>query len=105
MLSIDELRDGIPFILKLGDPDGTPRNWIESLSGTTAEHWYNIYRNSDWRSLREEHAEVFRHAATQDEAERLRRSRRCVVINVDTDAEQRARTNARRAQEDGSSDS
>jgi hypothetical protein len=101
MLSIDELRDGIPFILKLEDPDGTPWQWIESLSGTTAERWYNIYRNSDWRTLREEHAAVFRHTATEVEAERVRRSRRCVVITLDAVAEKRAREHSRQVQEHG----
>lgn len=83
MLSIDELKDGIPFILKLADTAGTSQQWIESLSGPTAEHWYNIYRNSDWRALRAEHAQVFCHAVSEDEAEQFRRSRRCVVIKLD----------------------
>jgi hypothetical protein len=104
MLSIDELRDGIPFILKIADPGAAPRHWIEPLSGATAEHWYNIYRNSDWRTLRAEHAEVFRHPATEDEAERLRRSRRCVVIHVNGVAEERARNLPKPEQQAGSSD-
>lgn len=83
MLSNDELKDGIPFILKILDPSGTSQQWIESLSGATAAHWYNIYRESDWRALRQERAEVFRHAVTEDEAEHMRRSRRCVVIKLD----------------------
>jgi hypothetical protein len=83
MLSIDELKDGVPFILKITGPPGTSRQWIESLSGPTAAHWYNLYRESDWRALRDEYAEVFRHAVTEDEAERMRRSRRCVVITLD----------------------
>jgi hypothetical protein len=87
MLSIDELNDGVPFILKLTDPSGTTRQWIESLSGPTAAHWYNIYRKSNWHALWEEHAGVFRHAVTQDEAEHIRRSRRCVVITLDAVAE------------------
>ena len=83
MLSNDELKNGIPFILKLADEDGTPRQWVESLSGPTAEHWYTIYRNSDWEALREERGGVFCHAVTEDEAEHVRRSRRCVVIKLD----------------------
>jgi hypothetical protein len=83
MLSIDELNDGIPFILKLADVDGTPRQWVETLSGNIAKHWYNIYRDSNWCALREEHSEVFRHAVTEEEAEQVRRSRRCVVIKPD----------------------
>jgi hypothetical protein len=89
MLSIDELKGGIPFILKLVDASGTSRQWIESLSGPAAEHWYNIYRASDWRVLHQERADVFRHAVTEDEAELLRRSRRCVVIKVEMTAEDR----------------
>lgn len=33
MLSIDELKDDIPFILKGYGSSGTSRHWIESLSG------------------------------------------------------------------------
>jgi hypothetical protein len=77
----------IPFILKLADVDGTPRQWVETLSGDTARRWYNIYRDSNWCALREEHAEVFRHAVSEEEADQVRRSRRCVVIKLDLAAE------------------
>jgi hypothetical protein len=83
MLSIDELNDGIPFILKLADVDGTPRQWVETLSGNIAKHWYIIYRHSNWCALHEEYSKVFRHAVTEEEGEQVRRSRRCVVIKLD----------------------
>ena len=105
MLSNDELKDGIPFILKLADADGTARQWIESLSGPAAEHWYNIYRNSDWDALRKERADVFCHAATQDEAEHVRRSRRCVVIKLDDVAEAHAGKQSSTAQQSRCGDS
>ncbi len=82
MLSNDELKEGVPFILKLTDAAGASQQWVESLSGRTAEHWYHIYRNSDWGTLRVEQAGVFRHAVSEDEAERVRRSGRCIVINL-----------------------
>jgi hypothetical protein len=91
MLSIDELKNGVPFILKFADADGTARQWVESLRGPAAEHWYHIYRDSDWRTLREEYTAVFQHPVTPDEAEQVRRSRRCVVINADVFVMEHAR--------------
>ena len=80
MLSKDELSNGRVFILKLRDAAGVPSQWMETLRGETARRWYTIYRSSDWAALRHEAAEIFRHAVSEDEAERTRASSRCVFI-------------------------
>ena len=66
-LSADELRDGTTFILQLpstgsggradaddassGD-DAKRVQWAETLRGETAKRWFQIYRLSDWTTLR-----------------------------------------------------
>ena len=83
MLSNDELSDGMPFILNLSEPDGTPRQWIETLRGETARRWYDLYRTSDWQAVRAAAPDVFHHDATADELEVLRKSRRrCIFIRM-----------------------
>ena len=62
MLSDDEMRDGMPFILQLRNTAGVACQWIESLHGELAKRWYEIYRTSDWEALRNEAAGVFREA-------------------------------------------
>jgi hypothetical protein len=83
MLSPDELATGITFILKLKDATGIPVQWVQSLRGAVAKHWYDIYTRSDWISLRAEAAAVFLNSATESDAEHIRRNNRCVVIKTD----------------------
>jgi hypothetical protein len=82
MLSVDELSNGINFILKLRDATGAPFQWVEMLRGAIATRWYGIYRRSDWSALRMEAAEVFRNPVSEEQAERIRKSNRCIVIRT-----------------------
>src|SRR6185436_9818287 len=52
MLSPDELKDGMTFILQLANAGGDRVQWVETLRGETAKRWYQIYRQSDWTALR-----------------------------------------------------
>jgi hypothetical protein len=47
-----------------------------------AAYWYAVYRRSDWAALRAHGAEVFLNRVTEAEAERVRRSGRCIVIDT-----------------------
>src|SRR5436190_1790761 len=47
MLSTDELIEGRIFILILKNAAGVSSQWMQSLSGEVATHWYTIYRDSD----------------------------------------------------------
>jgi hypothetical protein len=82
MLSKNELSNGITFILKLVDAGGTPAQWVATLQGDAAVHWYEVYRNSDWAELRAHGGGVFRDRVSEEEAERVRSSARCVVIRA-----------------------
>jgi hypothetical protein len=82
MLSKDQLSNGATFILKLTDTDGVPAQWVATLHGDIAAHWYLVYQTSDWAALRARGAEVFHDHVTEAEAERIRRSGRCVVIHT-----------------------
>jgi hypothetical protein len=83
MLSHDELKDGMTFILRLADASGDPVQWVETLRGETAKRWYEIYRRSDWTALRAEAADVFHRRVPAVEAESIRTSRnRCVFIHT-----------------------
>lgn len=82
MLSNDELSYGMPFILEMRADTGEPLIWIETLRGDTARHWYEIYRDSDWKALRLEAPGVFHRRVTADEARRVSRSCRCIVIKT-----------------------
>jgi len=83
MLSRDELRGGMTFILKLWDAVGVSTQWVETLEGATARRWYRIYRRSDWEALRAEAAGVFRHPVTEDAMrEVLKRQKRCIYIHT-----------------------
>lgn len=82
MLSHDELRNGRTFILKLWDSAGAPSQWVQLLRDDTARRWYDIYRRSDWAALRSEGADVFHDRVTSEEAERVRKSGRCVFIQT-----------------------
>lgn len=82
MLSKDELTYGMPFILEMRDDAGETLIWIETLRGDTARHWYEIYRDSDWTALRLEAPGVFHRRVTADEARRVSRSCRCLVIKT-----------------------
>jgi hypothetical protein len=83
MLSIDELANGRTFILELKDSSGIPIQWVQTLRGIIAKRWYDIYRQSDWVALRLEGASVFLNRVTDAEAERSRKSGRCIVIKTD----------------------
>jgi len=82
MLSNDELKDGMNFILKLSDTTGTAAHWIARFDGDIAARWYGIYYRSDWQALRDQGREVFRNRATEAEAERVLKSGRCVMIHT-----------------------
>jgi hypothetical protein len=82
MLSNDELSNGMTFILKLVDAGGTPAQWVTMLEGGAAARWYDVYRTSDWAELRAHGGDVFRDRVSEEEAERVRTSTRCVVIRA-----------------------
>ena len=83
MLSPDELKDGMTFILQLADAAGDPVQWVETLRGETAKRWYQIYQQSDWAALRCEAADVFHRRVTEAEAQTVRTARqRCVFIHT-----------------------
>ena len=82
MLSHDELKNGRLFILKLWDSAGASSHWVQRLKDDAARHWYDIYRRSDWAALRAEAPGVFRDAVTAEQAERVRKSNRCVFIQT-----------------------
>ena len=89
MLSPDELKDGMTFILKLdatATPAGRTREtvqWVETLRGDTARRWYDIYRRSDWDALRAEAGDVFHRRVDDAELQHLRKQRRrCVFIHT-----------------------
>ena len=84
MMSHDEVNNGMTFILKLHDGAGTPFQWIQTLRGADALHWYEIYRRSDWEALRREASQIFVNTVTEAESERVRTSRhRCVYIHTE----------------------
>jgi hypothetical protein len=80
MLSPDELKNGMTFVLQLDNAGGERVQWIETLRGETARHWYEIYRRSDWPALRAEAADIFHRRVTETEAEAVR-SHRCIFIH------------------------
>ena len=85
MLSPDELKDGMTFILQLQATaaGGEPVQWVETLRGDTARRWYDIYRRSDWTALRAEAADVFHRRVDDVELHDLRKQRRrCVFIHT-----------------------
>ncbi len=86
MLSPDELKDGMTFILQLQPTaagGGEPVQWVETLRGDTARRWYDIYRRSDWTALRAEAADVFHRRVNDAELQGLRKQRsRCVFIHT-----------------------
>jgi hypothetical protein len=82
MLSKDDLSNGTTFILKLTDAAGAPVQWVACLRGEIALHWYEVYRRSDWTALRAQGGEVFRDRVSEVEAERIRKSGRCIVIHT-----------------------
>jgi len=83
MLSPDELKNGMTFILQLANAGGDRVQWVETLRGETAKRWYQIYRQSDWAGLRSEAADVFHRRVTEAEAEAVRTARhRCIFIHT-----------------------
>jgi|SRR5437763_3215888 len=81
MLSPDEIKDGMTFILQLATAAGGRVQWVETLRGDIAKRWYEIYRQSDWSALRAEAADVFHRRVTEGEAQAVRTARyRCVFI-------------------------
>jgi len=84
MLSKDEIADGILFILKLPSATGTPVYWMEKLRGDIAVHWFDIFRESDWETLRAQAANVFQAPVTSAAAEHARLTDRCIVIQPHT---------------------
>ena len=83
MLSSDELRDGMRFVLQLWDSSGVAAQWVETLRGETASRWYGIHRRSDWDALRAEAADIFHGRVTDTEAQAIRSARhRCVFIHT-----------------------
>lgn len=82
MLSRDDISHGRIFVLKLWDADGVPSQWVESLKGELAKHWYRIYRNSDWESLRAEAGTTFRNRVSERESVSTCEHHRCVLIQT-----------------------
>src|SRR3954468_13732511 len=83
MLSPDELKDGMTFILQLASAGGDHVQWVETIRGETAKRWYQIYRQSDWTTLRAEAADVFHRRVSEAEAETVRTARhRCIFIHT-----------------------
>ena len=83
MLSPDELKDGMTFILQLKNTGGDNLQWVETLRGDIAKRWYQIYRDSDWTALRIEAADVFHRRVTDAEATSVRNERRrCIFIHT-----------------------
>jgi len=81
VISADELSNGIPFILQLRNSAGVAFQWMETLRGEVARHWYNIYQSSDWESLRAEAAGVFRFSVTGEQMQAFFKSNvRCISI-------------------------
>jgi hypothetical protein len=83
MLSIDELANGRTFILELKDASGVSIQWLQTLRGALAKRWYEIYQTSDWVALRLEAGSVFLNRVTDAQAERSRKSGRCIVIKTE----------------------
>ena len=82
MLSDDEMRNGMPFILQLRNAAGVAFQWIELLRGKVAKRWYEIYRASDWEALRSEAAAVFHNSVTETQMQDvLKTGKRCIFIN------------------------
>jgi hypothetical protein len=52
MLTPDDLKNGIVFILQFKAADGALVTWLETLRGDRAARWYDLYRRSDWDSVR-----------------------------------------------------
>jgi hypothetical protein len=83
MISDDELRNGMPFILQLRNSSGIKSQWMETLRGEVARHWYDIYQSSDWEALRLEAAAVFRHSVTDAQMQTfIKTEARCILIDT-----------------------
>ena len=83
MLSPDELKNGMTFVLRLASSSGADVQWVETLRGETALRWYDIYHQSDWQGLREEAADVFHRRVSEGEALATRNARhRCIFIHT-----------------------
>jgi hypothetical protein len=83
MLSPDELKNGMTFILQLADAGGALVQWVETLRGEVATRWYGIYRESNWIALRAEAADVFHRRVSEAEAIAVRNARhRCIFIHT-----------------------
>lgn len=80
MLSPDELSDGTIFILKLWDAGGAASHWVETLRDDAARRWYGIFRRGDWEALRAEAGGAFRHPASQNEVDRVRKAHKRLVF-------------------------
>ena len=76
MLTPDDLKDGMVFILQLQAADGALVTWLETLRGDSAARWYDLYRRSDWDSVQAEAGDVFDHHATEAELRAVRKLRR-----------------------------
>jgi hypothetical protein len=83
MLSDDELKDGMPFLLQLQDSAGVPSQWMETFRGDLARRWYEIYRTSDWQALRAEALGAFQHSVTEAAMDKfLEPQTRCIFIHT-----------------------
>jgi hypothetical protein len=83
MISDDELQKGMPFILQLRNSSGIKSQWMETLRGDVARHWYDIYQSSDWETLRLEATSVFRHSLTDAQLQTFIKTEvRCILIDT-----------------------
>ena len=83
MLSPDELKNGVTFVLRLENSSGADVQWVETLRGETAQRWHDIYQQSDWAVLRAEAADIFHRRVSEGEALATRNARhRCIFIHT-----------------------
>jgi hypothetical protein len=68
--------------LNLTDAAGSTVQWFASLRCGSAAYWYAVYRRSYWAALLAHGAEVFHDRVNEAEAERVRKSGRCIVIHT-----------------------
>ena len=75
MITPDDRKNGMTFILQLEAAGAGLVTWVETLQGESADRWYDIYRRSDWGALRLQAAGVFQNRVSGTELQRVRKAR------------------------------